>query len=165
VLYDLTKTNPTANYDIDNGLVVYIGEISSRLLTVSDRNLTFATRGGKIKATYDYASEYLREYSASEDGFVALLLNRYQSGSVGRLVTVDDEGKECASLDVNEEILSISASGGYVAVLYADRLVIYNKDLEEYSSMSGTDYAKSVLIRSDGSALLISSDKARPYLP
>ena len=94
-----------------------------------------------------------------------LLLNRYQTGSVGRLVTVGTDGQELGSLDVQQEILGVSAAGRYLAVLYMDSLVIYNQQLQEYATLQGTDYARSVLMRQDGSALLLSSESAILFLP
>jgi hypothetical protein len=165
VLYDLSETDPYANYNVENGLVLAIGEQSAQLATVSDSCLTFGKVSGKVGATYDYSNEYLREYSLDGEDYAALLLGRYQSGSVGRLVTVGADGKEIASLDVNDEVRGMSAAGRYIAVLYADSLVIYSQDLQEYASLKGTDYAKSVLMRADGSALLIASDSAELFLP
>jgi hypothetical protein len=165
VLYNLSETKSFADYEIKDGMVLETTEMSSRLVTVSDTCLTSATERGRTVGTFDYSNEYLREYSLSGDGFAALLLNRYQSGSVGRLVTVNAGGRKIASLDVREEILSISAAGRYLAVLYADRLVIYNEDLKEYASLSNTNYAKSILMRTDGSALIFSADSAKIYLP
>lgn len=165
VLYDLTKTAPKANYDVRDGLVVAVKEISSSLATISDKNLTFASERGKITGTYSYSDKYLREYSLNGNDFAVLLLNRYQSGNVGKLVTVGTNAKKIASLDVNEEVSSISVTGRYIAVLYADRLVIYNKRLKEYATLSDTGYAKNVLMRTDGSALIISADRAKLYLP
>lgn len=165
VLYNLSQTSPLADYEIRDGMVLEAGEISSRLTTISDRCLTSATMGGRIVGTFDYSDEYLREYSAGGNNFTVLLLNRYQSGNTGRLVTVGTDAKKIASLGVNEEILSVSAAGRYIAVLYADRLVIYNQDLKEYASLTNTNYAKSVLMRDDGSALIFSADCAKIYLP
>ena len=165
VLYNLLETSPFADYEIKDGMVLEAGEISSRLVTVNDRCLTSATARGRIVGTFDYSDEYLREYSVGGNSFAVLLLNRYQSGSAGRLVTVGTDAKKIASLNVNEEILSVSAAGRYIAVLYADRLVIYNQDLKEYASLTNTDYAKSVLMRNDGSALIFSADCAKIYLP
>ena len=48
---------------------------------------------------------------------------------------------------MNEEILSISAAGRYLAVLYMDSVVIYTEELEIYAQLEGTDYARSVLMR------------------
>ena len=165
VLYRLDQEEPAADYDISDGLVMAIGQQDSRLVTVSDTCLTYAGQDGEIRATYSYSGSYLREYDLNGDGFAALLLNRYRSGSVGRLVTVDTDGQEIASLDVNEEILSISSAGSYLAVLYMDSVVIYTEELEPYAALEGTDYARSVLMRQDGSALLLASDSARLFLP
>lgn len=165
VLYNLSETKPFADYEVKDGMALEAGQLSSRLVTVSDTCLTAATLRGRTVGTFDYSNEYLRESSLSGDGFAALLLNRYQSGSVGRLVTVDENGQKIGALNVREEVLSISAAGRYLAVLYADRLVIYNRDLKEYASLSNTNYAKSILMREDGSALIFSADSAKIYLP
>ena len=98
-------------------------------------------------------------------GFTALLLNRYRSGSVGRLVTVDKNGELMGSLDVREEVLSVSASGRYLAVLYSDHLVVYNQDLQPYATLQGTGDNKEALMRQDGSVLLLSSRSASLFLP
>ena len=75
------------------------------------------------------------------------------------------DGQELGSLDVQQEILGVSAAGRYLAVLYMDSLVIYNQQLQEYATLRGTDYARSVLMRPDGSALLLSSESAILFLP
>ena len=165
VLYDLTQTEPVANYSVRDGLVTSITQQSGKLVTVSDNKLTIADTAGQITGEYSYGGAYLREYDCGGDGYTVLLLNRYQSGSVGRLVTVGTDGEELASLDVHEEVLSVSAAGRYVAVLYTDSLVVYNLDLQAYATLKGTGYAKEALVRADGSALLIASESARLFLP
>lgn len=165
VLYDLSKTDPVADYDVNDGLVLSIGQQGGKILTVSDTCLTLGDTDGKVAAEYSYDGAYLREFDYGGDGCTVLLLNRYQSGSVGRLVTVGTDGKEIASLDVNEEVLSISAAKRYIAVLYTDSLVVYNQDLQVYATLHGTGYAKEVLMRGDGSALLIASESAKLFLP
>ena len=101
-----------------------------------------------------------------EDYIAGIFVRREaRSGGVGRLVTVDTDGQEIASLDVNEEILSISAAGRYLAVLYMDSVVIYTEELEPYAALEGTDYARSVLMRQDGSALLLAAESAHLFLP
>ena len=82
VLYELTKEEPSADYDITGGLVVAIGQQDGLLAAVSDNCLTYATSGGEVTASYNYTGSYLREYDLAGDGFTALLLNRYRSGSL-----------------------------------------------------------------------------------
>ena len=169
VLYDLTTPGeveePAANFSIPDGLVAAIGQQGGRLAAVSDTCLSFADPDGTDVAFYPYGDSYLRDLDLGGEDFTAVLLNRYQTGSVGRLVTVGGDGTELGSLDVNQEILSMSAAGRYLAVLYMDTLVIYNRELQVYASLRGTDYARSVLMRPDGSALLLSSEAATLFLP
>ena len=84
---------------------------------------------------------------------------------MGRLVTVDKNGEALGTLDVREEVLSISASGRYLAVLYADRLEVYNQDLQPYAALRGIGSAREVLMRPDGSVLLLSGGSASLFLP
>ena len=142
-----------------------MGEQEGRLATVSDTALTFANASGEVTGTYSYSGSYLREYDLGGTGFAALLLNRYRSGSVGRLVTVDKDGEVLGSLEVREEILNISASGRYLAVLYTDHLVVYNQELQSYAVLRGTGDARSALMRSDGTVLLLSAGSASLFLP
>lgn len=165
VLYDLTQTEPVANYGVTDGLVLRIGQLGEYLTTVADNKLTMAGADGAVNGEYSYGASFLREYDFSSDNYAVLLLNRYQSGNVGRLVTVGPDGTELASLEVNDEVRSLSAAGRYIAVLYTDSLVVYNQDLQAYATLKGTGYAKSALVRNDGSALLISSESARLFLP
>ena len=165
VLYHLTEEEPYGNYDVTDGLAAATGWVDGKLAVVSDTSLTFADTKGTVEATYSYSGAHLREYDLNGDGFAAVLLNRYQTGSVGRLVTVAADGTELGSLDVSEEIQDISACGKYLAVLYLDRLVIDNPMLEAYASLKGTEAVRGVLMRSDGSALLMSSESAKLFLP
>lgn len=168
VLYNLEKAGevePAADYDVEDGLVAAIAEQDGRILTVSDTCLTIADPNGEVQNTYSYASAYLRGYDLGGDGFAALLLNRYRSGSVGHLVTVGEDGEEIASLEVTKEVLDLSAAGRYLAVLYTDSLVVYNEDLQAYATYEGTDYASGVLMRPDGSALMLSMESASLFLP
>ena len=165
VLYPLDSEEPSGSYTISDGMVLAMGSVNGRLATVSDTQLTFADENGGVKGTYSYGGSFLREYDLGGSDFVPLLLNRYKAGSVGRLVTVSNSGEEIASLDVNDEVFNLSAAGRYVAVLYADRLVIYTEELQEYAILMDTSSARDVLVRPDGSALLLESERATLFLP
>ena len=53
----------------------------------------------------------------------------------------------------------------YAAALYSGRLVVYNQAMREYAALSGTDNLRQVIVRPDGSILLIGADSARVFLP
>ena len=165
VIYDLTQEDPVADYSVPDGLVTAMTSRGDRILTVTDTCLAVGNTAGKLLGTYSYNGEYLREYDLGGEDYTVLQLNRYQSGSVGRLVTVDDDGEEIASLDVAEEVRDVSACGRYLSVLYADRLVVYNRQLQAYATLHGPEHTREVLTRADGSVLMIGADSAELFLP
>lgn len=120
---------------------------------------------GALTGSYSYAGRYLKGFSLDGDGTAVLLLGKYRAGSTAELVVVDRKGEEQAVLALEEQVLSISAAGRYVGVLTADRLDIYDQELNVYHTLDGTQSARKVLQRTDGSAMLINNDTARIYLP
>ena len=60
---------------------------------------------------------------------------------------------------------SLNDLSGYLAVLYTDSVVIYTEALEVYAQLEGTGSARSVVMRQDGSALLLAADSAHLFLP
>ena len=80
-------------------------------------------------------------------------------------MTLDAEGAELGSLEIHEEVRGLSAAGRYLAVLYTDRLVVYNESLQVYASLRGINGVSQALMRTDGSALLIGTDSASQFLP
>lgn len=117
-----------------------------------------------VTGSYSYSDRYLKGFSLAGDGIAALVLGKYRAGSAAELVVVDAQG-EPSALTLDEQVLSISAAGRYVSVLTADQLDIYDQDLTVYHSLEGTQSARKVLQRTDGSVLLIGNDTARVYLP
>lgn len=164
VVYDLSKTEPQTGWNVNGGVVLALEEIGDRMAAVCDTVLAYGDPQGRTYGTYDYGGAYLRDWAVGEN-YTVLRLNRYYAGSIGRIVTVDLNGNERASLDVNEEVISVSAAGRYIAVLYAGRVVIYTPDLEEYARMEGAERAKDVLVCDDGSALVLESERGKRFLP
>ena len=52
-----------------------------------------------------------------------------------------------------------------MAVLTAGRLDLYTRDLELYASLDTTGGARDVVLRSDGTAWLITGETARLFIP
>ena len=62
--------------------------------------------GGKETASYSFGGKYLRRCAAcSGDGYAALLLGDYKSGSQAVLATVSSAGSEIARLEISSEAL------------------------------------------------------------
>ena len=148
---------------LGGGVALDLRHTAGAVWVLSDRGLTISDHDGNT-VTADWPDKYLRRYTLSGDGFAAALLGRYRAGSQTELWVVDQDGTR-RSLALNEQVMSISAAGRYVAVLTGDRLDIYTQELELYSSLKGTKGARTVLLMPDGSAILISADSAGFYIP
>lgn len=148
------------------GSVVYdLTAAGSGFCAVTEEQLCFLSGDGVMTAAYDYGGDYLRRVSVSDDGYAAVLLGRYRTGTQHRIVTVNGEGKELAALEIDAEVASLSAAGRYVAVLTGEELVIYDKQLKPCAQLQEVSQAREVLMRSDGSAVLAGSMAASLYLP
>ncbi len=136
---------------------------STEVWALGNRGLDIVTGDGS--ATHvDWSDRYLKRYTLSGDGLAVALLGKYRAGSQAELWVVDQQG-QCNTLELNEQVLAVSAAGRYIAVLTGDRLDIYTADLTLYSSLDGTQGARNVLLMSDGSAILISAESAGFYVP
>jgi len=168
VVYSLDSTEPLLDVPMTGKAVYDVDMVGRRWCAVSEEGLYFLGIDGKKSDEtrfYDFEGTYLRRCSLGGDGFAAALLGRYQYGTQTHLVTVDEEGVQLAILEAEKEVLSLSAAGKYVAVLYSDELVIYDRNLEVCARLEDLSSARLVLMRADGSAVLVGADSASLYLP
>lgn len=164
-LYSLGSEKAVSVNTLTGSLLLSLDSVAGSLACLTDESLTFFTAGGSLAGSYRFEYPYLRGVSMEGDGFAALLLSRYRSGSALRIVTVGIDGEALGGLDSRSEVLSLSAAGNYLAVLYSDSLVIYTPQMEEYARLVGTEYARAVIMRDDGTAVLIGSASAWLYIP
>ena len=157
-LYALDGDVPFASYSLGNNAILDLRADGSAFWALGESSLSVARADGSAAVHYDYAGRYLKDYALEGDGFSALLLGKYRAGSGAALVTVGADGQELASLDLD-------ASGRYVAVLTAAGLTLYTKDLQLYDALENTMGARSVVLRSDGTAFLVGGETARLYIP
>lgn len=154
---------PDVSCSLGGGVVLDVRHTASAVWTVSDRGLAVTDHAGQTVHS-DWSDKYLRRYTLSGDGFAAALLGKYRAGSQAELWVVNQQG-ERRTLELSEQVMSISAAGRYLAVLTGDRLDIYTDQLELYSSLKGTQGARAALLLPDGSAILISAESAGFYVP
>ena len=163
--YSLDTAEQIGSAVIRDGLALDIRCVKNRVLSLCDKRFVITSLDGETLLDRAYGNLYLHDYALTGDGFCALLLGRYQAGNICTLTPYDLDGKELASLPLTEEVLDISAAGSYLAVLYGNSVVVYNKDLTEHARMEGTDYAGQVEMEDDGTVLLIAGASAWRFLP
>lgn len=132
---------------------------------LGENTLCLTSSSGSLTGSYSYAGRYLKAFTLEGDGYAVLLLGKYRAGSLADLVVARHTGNVTATLSLTDQVLSLSAAGRYIAVLTADRLTIYSQDLQVYHVLEHTQGAQEVIMRDDGSAMLLGPSSARLYVP
>lgn len=164
-LYDKTGDEAFAQCSLGNNAILDLGCSGGVFWALGETGLSIVSADGTDNLTCDYGGAYLKDYALGGDGYAALLLGKYRAGSSAVLTTVDTKGETIASLDLEDQILDLSASGRYVAVLTASTLTVYTRDLQVYETMDNTMGARNVVLRSDGTAYLASGETAQLCIP
>lgn len=145
-------------YDLDfadDALLCVVGETKAQWVGLD----------GIVQASYSYDGEYLSDFDFGGDGFLSLIVNMYKAGNHCRVVSVDETGTELGSMAFDEQILDFSAAGGYLAVLTAEKLTIYDSTMKPYFERTNTKSATNVIMRADGSAILLGGGRGETVLP
>lgn len=164
IRYALSDGAELSRCSLDHTLVYDIGSLGSRVAALTDDRLAALGSDGSLTGAYYYAYPHIRAYAFGSD-FAALALSRSRSGSAGKLVTVGADGNQLASMELRKEVLDVSAAGKYLAVLYGDSLTVYTSDLQEYAVLEDSNYAKSAIMRADGTVLLLGSAEGWLFVP
>ena len=164
VLYHTDSDKMVATTPVDGGVAYALETLQREFCAVTEQGLYLLDSGGELKASYSYGGQFLRRCVVGDGGWAALLLSRYKSGGYASLITVDGDGNELGGCDIDGEVLDISTAGRYVAVLFSDRLTIYDKYLTEVATLPDVSEVRAVLMRADGSAVLAGASGASLYL-
>ncbi len=154
--------------EIEKGACTISGELAleiryledGRVLAVGRDALRIVKPDGSCENISNYADKYLTGFSVDGDDYVALSLNDYMVGDHGRVLTVDHKGKLLGSVETDSKILSVSAKGDYLSVLFSDRLVIYDRNMKECAHFNNTAGAEQTIMRAGGKAFLITTHSA-----
>ncbi len=154
---------PNLTCDLGSSVVLETRHTLSRVWSIADRNLSITDHQGNT-TTVDWSDMHLKRYSLAGTDYAVALLAKYRAGSQGELWVIAEDGTH-KSLDIDQQVLSLAASGRYIAVLTGSSLNIYTRDLKPYATLDSTQGARQVLLMEDGSAILISADSASFYVP
>jgi WD40 repeat protein len=164
VFFSLDSTDEKGSCTLTGRLALDIRYTEDgRVIAVCKDALVSAAVNGSVQVILEYPDKYLEAYSGSGAGFTALFLSDYMVGDQGRIVTVGDDGKKLGTLETQRKLLSVSARGGLLAVLYGDGVAVYDRNLKETASNNDTAGALGTIMRSDGTALLIAPHSATVF--
>ncbi len=154
-------------YTISGGLAVDLQWQDEGVLLQMDNGIQYVTPDAGVTGSWVNDEGYLRGYAFSEPGYQVMIWSKYQTGYQGNLELVNQTGALLAEISVSQEVYSVSTAGNYIALLFTNQLIIYTYDegLTQYASLVDTAGARQVIMRSDGSALLLGSESATLYVP
>ena len=154
---------PNLTCDLGSSVVLETRHTLSQVWSISDRELSINDHQGNTTSV-DWNDMHLKRYSLAGTDYAVALLAKYRAGSQGQLWVISDDGTY-ESLEIDQQVLSLSAAGRYIAVLTGNQLNIYTRDLKPYATLDSTQGARKVLLMEDGSAILISAHSASFYVP
>lgn len=164
VIYRLSDAHVSASYKLDDQLVLDMRWDNDRIWLQTESGVTVCDTDGTVLDGWSAVGKYLERYSLDGSGYAVELMSRYKSGSAGDLRVIDKNGQQSVSRRLHEEVLSLSAAGEYIAVLTTTSLTIYQDDLQLYATVSNTN-TRRVIMREDGSVLMVGKETARLFVP
>ena len=158
-------TESKSQISVGDNVVLSLSSSDTRTWVLTDTGLFTLISSGELAARYDFQGSYLKRASLNGNEFAALLLSPSQSGNTGTLVTVDYDGHVLGTLELEEQVLSLSAAGRYVAVLTSNSLHLYTKELREISTSNSIQGVRNLALFPDSTLALITDDLVRLYIP
>lgn len=165
LFYPINKTEPSAQIDLGNLVVLDMDYEDGRLwLVCNDRVITLDSDGGDV-ASYTFGHRYLKGYSLEGDGFALLLMSSYETGSADEAVTLDENCARLARMTLSGQILDFDCAGTYAAILTGGDLTVYDRMLATCSRLDDTQGARYTALRQDGCAALADHQQCWFYIP
>ncbi|MDR1589584.1 MAG: DUF5711 family protein [Oscillospiraceae bacterium] len=152
-----------AAFDLADGVILDIKYTpDGRLLAVAESSLITVDGAGTGVVVRDFADKHLGGWAIGDDGLTALLLLDYGIGDAGVLETYGAGGEALGETRTDSRCVSLSVNGG-AAVLWRDRLCVYDASLGLKSEFEDVSNVASVVARADGSVLAIGHGVATVY--
>ena len=128
-----------------------------------DRLLLFSQDGTLIREQR-FDGMTLSSASLDSRNISSVLLDAYNLGGHSRLMVLKGDD-EPLIMNFSEDIFDISSAGNYTALLLANRIVVYNKNGEEYHTFPLVQSAKQCIMREDGTVFAIGQNFASLLIP
>lgn len=164
VCYDTKNASQRSDTDLGEELVIDLAWKNGSLWLQRESGLTIVSSKGEIEGSWSDSLRYLNSYSLDGSDYALQFLSKYRSGGSGELMLVNDKGDAIVSRSISEEVLCVSASEKYIAVLTPGYLRVFRSDLSDYAA-TATATARKAIMRSDGSVMLIDAERVRLFVP
>jgi hypothetical protein len=156
VFLDLNSTELKAETALDGELGLELRYFGEKLALVARDGVWSVDKNGAAERIFDFAGRYLRGYSLTGDGFIAVYLHNFAVGSQGAVETFGLNGDALGRLEADRELSGLSARGSKLALLWEDGAALYDKTLAPRETAGAADPAvTAALLRRDGTYIAI----------
>ncbi len=163
-LLDTGKSEPVMTRDFHDALPYRVGFLGNRLFyVVTEDGLSFYDDSGQTLLDWSFDGRRPLAFGASGEGFVAVYLVSGQS-TAGELVVLDSKGPRARRSLLGESV-SLSVNGSYIGVLADEMASVYDEDLEQRGQSQTAVGIRSLLMRDDGTALMLGQNGSLIYRP
>ncbi len=136
---------------------------SNQLCAISSDQALFFNADGEWLNTYGFSGQYLIGYTFDGGTCASFALSPYRAGTTATLVSLDPSGSVLGTVDIQSELVCLTAKDLEIMALCSDGAVLYNSSLAEKGRLPGLTGFKYGLLRARGEALLIASNYAEVY--
>ena len=165
LFYPINRTEPSAQVDLGNLVVMDMDFEDDRLWLLSNGQLLTVDKDGENLSSYSFGHRYLKGYDLGGEGFGMLLLSSYSTGNADELVMLDDRCSQLSRMDLSGQILDFDCAGPYAALLLGSEMTVYDRMLAPVSHLEDTQSARHIALRADGVAALASRQLCWLYVP
>lgn len=155
----------TASVDLEGFAVLDLDFDSAGVWLLGQDSLSVVSPYGGETHSFYFSPSYLKDCSLGGDGFAVLLLGRYRAGQAREAVSVGPNGEVQARRELSGQVLDLSASGRYTALLTGREVCVYDSTLELSGSAGNDRGARRAAVYNDGSVLLADDQQAWLYIP
>jgi hypothetical protein len=164
VQFTFSSEEPAGEFLTPDELLIDLHYLrADQLCALSESRIVFFDDKSEQSGEYLFNDAYLTDYEFGGDGFITVLLSRYRSGNAMVLASLNASGEVLGVLELQRDLLSLSAEGKQLLVLYSDGLTLYSSSLEEQSVRGDVLGVKRAVLLDRNSALLLSAYSAEPY--
>lgn len=128
----------------------------------NDRTLLYNANGTLISEV-SHEELPVKAFAQSPGKLTAVLIDNYQNGGNAKLLLVNSSG-ESVSMDIPEDVYSLSCDGNYTSVQLSDKCVVYKNDLTQHCEFKIPASITRCIVNSDGSVLSIGDNFAMLYV-
>ena len=129
--YELNSKDVDHVYELPGRLILDMSYTTGgAALLVTEDSLITVDKKNEGTELYNYEGRSLGGYSIDAGNIVLYMLD-YNVGYNGRIVSINEKGSILGETETDREVIAISFSGGNVALLRSDGVLVLNASLEE----------------------------------